>query len=561
MLPVDNHVARTGRLAAALCALAVSAGMILAQSASTSSVGMTAPAGMGATSAPAAASASTPASAPSTRPAAAATATSTPTVTGTRPAPTTSTSPTSSPTTSPADARELQARRTWAWRAACTDAALNFIKPLDELTTTHGLKLSDLLNTPAAQDALLTYLAGAIPDDRPAVLSGGGGVSSQLHAGELSAVLQTIANRYATGGEFRAATIAKMPGLDDLRLTGSASAGRALLIETIPTQGADYLGRTDVRTREYWRTLGVKARSEAETAARQDALARLGRQIKDFPVGDLTLTQFLSKYDPAGADYAACLHGAVQTGAAYYPDLPVAEVQLQVTPRTVYASLKSWVHAHKAALGQLTEVEQCIVKASDEPIRQTGIGACQAKTLAGPAGGRSVDDLQKALADNPTSIPAKEALAEALLARNELDKSLALWREIRAAQPANARSATMVNCLSALGLIQTAPAWAGDTLLVTGTAKPAKDGNVRTMIAAAALDAQVGLLTKLRELKMARDTTVGDLAKDDPKFQAAMLTLVQSARPVGKDPVQPDGSAAITLELPLQPLWRFLVYW
>jgi TolA-binding protein len=67
--------------------------------------------------------------------------------------------------------------------------------------------------------------------------------------------------------------------------------------------------------------------------------------------------------------------------------------------------------------------------------------------LAGP----TIEDLQRQVQQTPT-VEAKAALAEALLADCQLEKSLRLWREILAQQPDNARAKLVVERLTAQAL-------------------------------------------------------------------------------------------------------------
>jgi len=65
------------------------------------------------------------------------------------------------------------------------------------------------------------------------------------------------------------------------------------------------------------------------------------------------------------------------------------------------------------------------------------------------AAGQTLAELEQQVRENPTSLDAKVALAEGYLHACELDKSLAVWREVLAADPDHARARTVVERLSA----------------------------------------------------------------------------------------------------------------
>ena len=65
---------------------------------------------------------------------------------------------------------------------------------------------------------------------------------------------------------------------------------------------------------------------------------------------------------------------------------------------------------------------------------------------------QSIDALEKQLQDNPASVKAKEALAEAYLRDCQLEKSLRLWKDVLKQQPEHARAKQVVERLTAQAL-------------------------------------------------------------------------------------------------------------
>jgi len=82
---------------------------------------------------------------------------------------------------------------------------------------------------------------------------------------------------------------------------------------------------------------------------------------------------------------------------------------------------------------------------------RTVLAALAVAALASAAGGaaaQTIAELEKQVRDNPISIQAKEALAEAYLKDCDLEKSLALWRHILAQAPDHSRAKLVVERLT-----------------------------------------------------------------------------------------------------------------
>ncbi|MGB3087704.1 MAG: hypothetical protein WBC53_08290, partial [Phycisphaerae bacterium] len=84
------------------------------------------------------------------------------------------------------------------------------------------------------------------------------------------------------------------------------------------------------------------------------------------------------------------------------------------------------------------------------PLAQTArIAALVALALAvAGAGAQTVEQLEKQVRDDPTSIQSREALAEAYLRQCELEKSLATWRWILEQVPDHPRARLVVERLT-----------------------------------------------------------------------------------------------------------------
>jgi len=80
------------------------------------------------------------------------------------------------------------------------------------------------------------------------------------------------------------------------------------------------------------------------------------------------------------------------------------------------------------------------------------VAAAALLTVSPRLAAESIEQLQKQVRQNPTSLESKAALAEALLGDCQLEKSLGLWREILAQQPDNARAKRVVERLTTQAL-------------------------------------------------------------------------------------------------------------
>ncbi len=134
-----------------------------------------------------------------------------------------------------------------------------------------------------------------------------------------------------------------------------------------------------------------------------------------------------------------------------------------------------------------------------QPLRTLALPLVAAVVVlaAGTAHGQSVADLEKQLRDQPTTLRAKEALAEAYLHECELEKSLALWREVLKAEPDHARARHVVERLTLQKLDLDAHLGILETLIEKGIT----DGTSAQLEAAAeraATDAQKAQVLYLR---------------------------------------------------------------
>lgn len=126
-------------------------------------------------------------------------------------------------------------------------------------------------------------------------------------------------------------------------------------------------------------------------------------------------------------------------------------------------------------------------------------------------------------------------------------------------KPAIGRAVVPVEVMPAtLGTIEVptrAPQWVDQQIEVRGASQPAGP-KLKTALAAET-DARKNLRARLESLALAKSTTIGDAAHQDPQIAEALDRAIQRAR-VYRTEYAPDGSASVRLMLDLRDLWEEL---
>lgn len=167
------------------------------------------------------------------------------------------------------------------------------------------------------------------------------------------------------------------------------------------------LAKMPADVRELWQKhCTTRGRVLAERAAMDDALALLARQAGDLAIGpDLTVQQFLAATDKPDASAGLFLRGAALRAVRYRADSLVAEVEMDIRPRTLLASLKGWARSHvNGQRDGLARLEDALLQADDTPLRQTGRGTAPTQEILSPT-----PDLLKATraATQPAGLPGE----------------------------------------------------------------------------------------------------------------------------------------------------------
>jgi hypothetical protein len=173
------------------------------------------------------------------------------------------------------------------------------------------------------------------------------------------------------------------------------------------------LAKMPADVRELWQKhCTTRGRVLAERAAMDDATAQLAERAGDLAVGpDLTVRKFLADTDKPDARAELFLHGAAVRAVRYRADSLVAEVEMDIRPRTLLASLKGWARSHvNGQRDGLTQLENALLQADDTPLRQTGRGTAPTAEILSPT-----PDLLEATraATQPAGRPATATTAPA----------------------------------------------------------------------------------------------------------------------------------------------------
>ena len=255
-----------------------------------------------------------------------------------------------------------------------------------------------------------------------------------------------------------------------------------------------------------------QGRLMAVRAARVDAQRRLAERIKGVHItSETTVRDFVAESDQIETVTNASLLGARERGIRYHADELIVEVRMAVKLRTVYATLKSWAERHyKGDRVRITQLEKLTLKSKDTIIRETGMGVPPARMLK-------------------RNIPAAVA-AVAAVSRG-------------------------------------APPWIGRRIRAVGNGvldpEAASAAQARLMAQRAAeLDARRKLAEQINGLMITSNTSVVNFVALNDQIETAMMTFQQGAMVVpGSEKMLEDGTAQVTVEIDLRPLWDMVIYY
>lgn len=417
-----------------------------------------------------------------------------------------------------ADKRAAQ-NKLLAIRAARVDAMRKLAERITGLYITSETKVKDFVTeSDKIKTAMMAWLQGA-KEEGPAKVNedGTAEVKMSVTMEEVIVNLEQISKTCVKGDRFKRTDFEQMTttnkekvltetGMGAPRPELEDTADSVPVKEGTPIESMDYLTGA---AKAYWlANVQPQGRLMAVRAARLDGMRRLAERIKGvFITSTTSVKDFVAQSDDIHTDMTAFLRGVRETDMRYHADEPIVEVDVEVTLQQVYTSLETWGEAHykgdKVVLRKLEELKTQVV---DKVIKETGQG-----------------------------VPPEKYL----------------------------KDAKVVSTVAA-----SAPGWTTETMTVVGngamdTTGGRSEAQAKLMaFRAAELDARRKLAEQLDGLMITSNTSVKDFVAQNDDIRTAMMTFQLGGHVVeGSQKLMEDGTAQVTVEVELRPLWNSVMYY
>ena len=407
-----------------------------------------------------------------------------------------------------------------AYRAARADAIRKLAERIRGLRITSETTVSDFVATSdTIETSLRAFLNGMKEIGKPNYMEDGTcEVVMEVKLQEVIVTLKQFHKEYYKGDKIRSEDFEKMSVVNKItaiRETGSGAPRPELSEEPLVmvAQG-ELMGIKNLtgQARAYWTAHCTgQGRLMAVRAARVDGLRRLGERIQGVRITSTTsVRDFVAEYDEINTRLRAFIRGARERGIRYHADELIVEVEMEVTLRDLIVNLKTWhKEFYKGDRVRVQDIEQLNVRARDKEIRETGMG-----------------------------VPPQQYL-----------------KDVPAAQAA------------VLATAAKAPPWITRTEQAVGNAAVdttnANTAQARLMaLRGAELDGRRKLAEKINGLTITSNTSVRDFVAANDQIDSGMLAFQQGAYVVEKSQkVLEDGTAQVTVEIDLKPLWNMVLYY
>lgn len=400
-------------------------------------------------------------------------------------------------------------------RAARVDAMRKLAERINGLAITSETTVKDFVaSSDRIQSSMLSWLSGMKEVGEPTYTPDGiCQVTLEVTVRELVVQLKRYHKEFYKGDKIRYEDIEKIEANTKdttLRETGSGAPrpefqGRGTGVS--PTAGGE-----DIMSKNAWAYWMAhctgRGRLMAERAARLDALRRLGERIEGLMISsETTVKDFVATNDTIRTQMATFLRGARQVSLRYHDAELIVEMEMEVTVRDLIINLQRWQKEYYRGNRVTTEdIEQISARVEDKDIREAGMGVPPDEYLKdmGPQG--VTVTMGKAMANWP---PAVQATGQAAIDTANDNPAQAKLMALRAAE----------------------------------------------------LDARRKLGEQLDGLVITSQTTVKDFVAMDDQIRTSMMTFMQGSRRVnGSEKVLPDGTAQVTVEIAVEPLWNMVLY-
>ncbi|MCK4601815.1 MAG: LPP20 family lipoprotein [Phycisphaerae bacterium] len=404
-----------------------------------------------------------------------------------------------------------------ARRAARVDAMRKLAERISGLIITSETTVKDFVATnDRIQTAMMAYLSGMKEVGEPKYLPDGTcEVTLEVTLKEIIVTLKRFHSKYYKGGKISVQDFDKMTIANEvkvLRETGSG-APRPEFEERGILVSKDTTGQS-IMSKGAWAYWGAhctgRGRLMAARAARVVALRRLGERIQGLWItSETTVRDFVAESDEIRTQMDAFIRGAREVGTRYHENELIVEVDMEVTVRSLIASLKRWHQKYyKGGKISVRDFEKISLRTEEKTVRETGMGVPPEKYL------KDLGDFGMA------------AIAFAELANN--------W-------PPMLRVT-------------------GNAAIDIDSANPAQAKLMA--FRAAELDARRKLAEEIDGLLLTSSTTVRDFIAQDDQIRTSMLTYQQGVRRIkDSEKIMEDGTVETTVEIDTEPLWNMVLYY
>ncbi|HUS47466.1 MAG TPA: hypothetical protein VM098_05075 [Phycisphaerae bacterium] len=408
-----------------------------------------------------------------------------------------------------------------AQRAARADAMRKLGERIKGLAITSETTVKDfVVESDTINTAMAAFLAGMRETSVKHLEDGTCQVKMEVTLVDIIVSLKQIHKAYYKGSRFKIQDFEQITVSNTEKVIAVTGNG-AIPVALADAEGAELTAEAEAESPEYlkgaakayWmsRCTG-QGRLMAVLAARMDAQRRLAERIKGvFITSETTVQDFVAESDQIDVKMATFLRGAREKRIRYHADELIVEMDMEVTLRTVYESLKVWSAAHyKGDKANIQHIEELARRSETTIIKETGMG-----------------------------IPGRQYLKTGITAVE----------------------------LAVIGTAGKTPNGATGKLKATGYAAVDVENENKAQaklmaIRGAELDARRKLAERITGLMITSSTSVRDFVAENDEINTSMLTFQQGVYVVeGSQKVLDDDTATATVEIDLKPLWNMVIYY
>ena len=410
-----------------------------------------------------------------------------------------------------------------AYRAARADAIRKLAERIKGLTITSTTTVRDFVTeSDQIETSMRAWLSGIREVGKPKHMEDGTcEVKMEILLEDVVVNLKRWHKRYYKGKKVKIKDFEKIVVSTMAMVLRATGMGARREVEAMADCGVaveiraeNVMSLTNLRgkAKKYWLAhVTPQGRLMAVRAARVDGMRRLAERIKGVLVtSETTVRDFVAESDEINVSMRAFLRGAREKRIRYHDAELIVEVDVEVTYRSVYTSLKTWGEVHfKGNKVKMKKLEELIVKTKDRILKETGMGVPPDKYLRG------------------------------------VDKKV----------------------MAVMAVAARAPGWVSGSLREVGSGAVDVAGRTKAQaklmaLRAAELDARRKLAERIQGLAITARTTVRDFVAERDVIRTSMLAFQQGAFVVdGSQKIQEDGTAQVTVELELRPLWNVIIHY